>query len=146
MLRDRLAHRLARARVLERVVGRALRQPEPLRADSRAGAVENPHGDPKALALLTEQVLGRHAAVDEEALPGRRALDPHLRLDPAHLEPGRARLDDEGRDPRVTGLGIGLGEDRVELGDSRVRDEPFRAVEDVLVAFPPRLGAHRGRV
>src|SRR5512133_629864 len=83
VLRDRLAHRLARLRVLERVVGRALREPEALCADPRPRAIEDPHGDPEALALFAEQVVRRNATVVEEQLTGRRPLDPHFRLDPA---------------------------------------------------------------
>src|SRR5205807_1513329 len=77
VLYDRLAHRLARARVLERVVGCALSEPETLCADARARAVEDAHRDPKALALLSEQVRCRDAAVVEEDLAGRRSFDPH---------------------------------------------------------------------
>ena len=46
----------------------------------------------------------------------------------------------------MPGLGIGLREHRVEVRDAGVRDEPLRAVEDVLVAVAPRGRAHRGRV
>ena len=109
-------------------------------------AVEDPHRDAEALALLAEQVLGRDAAVVEEDLAGRRALDPHLRLDPADLEARRVGLDHERGDAGVAGLGIGLGEDDVEVRDAGVGDEALAAVEHVLVALAPRLGAHRGRV
>src|SRR5215210_2602995 len=68
VLRDRLAHRLARAGVLERVIGRALREAEALRADPGPRAVENAHRDAEALALLAEQVVGRDTAVVEEDL------------------------------------------------------------------------------
>src|SRR5436190_7127535 len=146
MLRDRLAHRLTRLRILERVVRRTLGQSQPLSADARPRAVEDPHRDPEPLALLAEQVVRRHAAVVEEQLAGRRALDPHLRLDPADLEARRLRLDHEGRDARVTGRGVGLGEDDVDPGNAGVGDEPLGAVDHVLTAFEPRLGAHRGRV
>src|SRR3954465_11711308 len=146
VLDDRLAHRLAALRVLERVVGRALSEAEALRADAGPRAVEDPHRDPEALALLAEQVVGADAAVVEEDLAGRRALDPHLRLDPADLEARRVGLDDEGRDARVAGLRVGLGEDDVDVCDARVGDEAFAAVQHVLVALAPRLGAHRRRV
>ena len=46
----------------------------------------------------------------------------------------------------MPGLGVGLREDDVEVRDARVRDEALAAVEDVLVAVAPRLGAHRRRV
>ncbi len=41
---------------------------------------------------------------------------------------------------------VGLGEDDVEVGDAGVGDEALAAVEHVLVAVAPRLGAHRRRV
>src|SRR5207248_478148 len=118
----------------------------PLRPDARPRPVEDAHRDPEALALLTEEIRRRNAAVVEEDLPGRRALDPHLRLDPANLETRRIRLDDERRDPGVAGRRIRLREDGVDLGHAGVRDEPLRAVQDVLVAVAARLRAHRGRV
>src|SRR5262245_44101242 len=51
---DRLSHRLSRLRVLERVVRRALGDPECLRGDHRPRAVEDAHSDPEALALLAD--------------------------------------------------------------------------------------------
>src|SRR5438105_39494 len=146
VLRDRHAHGLARLRVLERVVRRALREAEALRADPGPRAVEDLHRDPEAFALLAEQVVRRDAAVVEEDLARGRALDSHLRLDPPDLEPGRVRFDHERGDTGMAGLGIGLCEDDVEACDAGVRDEALRAVEDVIVALAPRLAAHRGRI
>src|SRR5262249_9434702 len=146
VLRDRLAHRLARLGVLERVVRRALGEAEPLRADPRPRAVEDPHRDPEAFALLAEEVVCRHPTVVEEQLAGRRSLDPHLRLDPPDLEPRRVRLDHERRDSRVAGRRAGLRDDDVEPADPTARDEPLGAVDHVLVALEPRFGAHRSRV
>src|SRR5205085_2862790 len=62
VLSDRLAHRLARLRVLERVVGSALGEPEPLRADPGTRPVEDAHGDLEAVSLLAEQVRRGDAA------------------------------------------------------------------------------------
>src|SRR5262245_48157962 len=146
VLGDRLAHRLAALRVLERIVGRALREPEALRRDPGPRAVEDPPRDLEALALLAQQVVRRDAHVVEEDLAGRRALDAHLRLDAPDLEPGRVGFDDEGGDSRVAGLGIGLREDDVQARDAGVRDEALAAVQDVRVAVEPRLAAHGGRV
>src|SRR5437870_4434150 len=56
VLADRLAHRLARLRILDRVVGGALRETETLRADSRPRAIEDSHRDLEAPALLAEQI------------------------------------------------------------------------------------------
>src|SRR5439155_2409343 len=146
VLADRLPHRLARLRILERVVGRALPDAECLSGDAWAGAVEDPHRDPEALALLAEEILGGNAAAVERELSGRRAGDAHLRLEPRDREARSVGLDDEGGDAGVAGLGIGLGTDGVEVRDARVRDEPLRAVEDVLVALAPRRRPHRRRV
>jgi hypothetical protein len=99
------SHRLARLRVLERVVGRTLRDPERLRRDPRPGAIEDPHRDPEPLALLAEQVRGRDTTAVEGQLAGRRAGDAHLRLEPGDREAGRLRLDEEGRDPCVARSG-----------------------------------------
>src|SRR6266700_2731506 len=73
VLRDRLPHRLARLRVLERVVGRSLRDTERLRRDAGAGAVEDAHRDAEAFALLAEEVGGGDAAAVERQLAGRGA-------------------------------------------------------------------------
>ena len=146
MVGDRPAERLAGAGVLERIVGRALRDPERLRSNPRARAIEDAHRDPEAVAVLTDPVLRRHPAVREEQLAGRRALDPHLRLDPPDLEPGRVRLDQEAADAAVRGLRVGLREHGVELRHARVRDEPLGAVEDVLVAVAACRRQHRRRV
>ena len=76
MLGDRLAHRLAALRVLERVVGRALREPEALRGDARPRAVEDPHRDLEALALLAEQVVGGDAQSLKKISPVVEPLMP----------------------------------------------------------------------
>ena len=43
-------------------------------------------------------------------------------------------------------LRVGLGEDRVETGDARIRDEPLRPVENVLVPVEASGRPHRRRV
>jgi hypothetical protein len=143
VLRDRLAHRLAGLRVLEREVGGALGDPQRLGGDSRPRAVEDLHSDLEPVALLAHEVRRRNAAVVEEQLAGGRALDPHLRFDAPDLETGGVPLDHEARDPRVACLGIRLGEDRVEAGHASVRDKPLRPVEDVVVPLAAGLGSHR---
>ena len=146
MLRDRLAHRLARLRIVERVVGRSLRDAERLRGDAGAGAVEDAHRDLEPLAFRPEQVRGRDATVVERELARRRPRDAHLRLEARHLEARRVGLDDERRDAGVPGGRIRLREHRVERRHARVGDEPLGAVEHVLVAVASRGRAHGGRV
>src|SRR6266540_410976 len=141
MLADRPAHRLARLRVLERVVGRALRETETLCADTRPRVVEDAHRDLEAVSLLAEQVRGWDAAVVEEDLAGRRALDAHLRLDAADLEAGRVCFENEGGDTGVAAFRIGLREHGVHVRDAGVRDEALAAVEDVLAVVQLRRRA-----
>ena len=134
-----------------RVVGRALRDPERLGRDARPRAVEDPHREPEALPLFAEEVPGRDGAVVEQELAGGGAADTHLLLQPRDGEAGRVTLDDERGDAVVAGARVGLREHRVEAGDARVRDEPLRPVQDILVALPPgrrrearRIGAGPG--
>ena len=61
-------------------------------------------------------------------------------------KPGASASTTKAEMPEWPRLGIGLGEDDVEVRDAGVGDEALAAVEHVLVALAPRLGAHRGRV
>src|SRR5439155_900993 len=104
-----------------------------LRADPGPRAVEHLHRDLEALALLADQVVGGDAAVVEEDLAGRRALDPHLRLDPPDLEAGRPRLDDEGRDAGVARARIARRADLRDLLDRDEAEQRARAEPPVLL-------------
>src|SRR5207244_7822493 len=131
---DRLPHRLPRLRILDRIVGRALRQAEALRSNAGPRAVEDPHRDLEALAFFPEKVRHRDTGVVEYQLTRRRALDPHLGLETRDRESRRVRLDDERGDSRVPCIWIRLGKHRVQLRDARIRDEPLRSIEAVLLA------------
>ena len=128
------------------VVGRALRDPERLGRDAGAGAVEDPHREPEALSLLAEEVPGRDGAVVEQELAGGGAADAHLLLQPRDGEPRCVRLDDERGDAVVAGARVGLREHRVEAGDARVRDEPLRPVQNIVVALTPGRSREARRV
>jgi hypothetical protein len=143
VLGDRLAHRLARACVLERVVRRALGDAEALRRDTGSRAIEDPHRDPEALTLFAQTVLDGNTSAVEGELAGRRSGYSHLRLEPCDLEPGCARLHEERRDPRMPSFRIGLREDGVQTRDRRIRDEALRAVEDVRVSVTSRRRPYR---
>src|SRR5439155_9759143 len=95
---------------------------------------------------FAEEVGRRHTCVVEDELARRRAFDPHLRLDAGDLESRRVRLDHERGDPCVPLIRIRLGEHRVQLRDTRVRDEPLRSIQDVLVTFAPGRRPHGRRV
>ena len=86
----------------------------------------------------TLRAFGPHPDAVEDELPGGGAGDAELLLQARHLEPGRARLDDEGRDAAMPGVGARLREDGVEPGDAGVRDEALRAVEHPAVAVRAR--------
>src|SRR5581483_6759770 len=108
VLADRLAERRTRLRVVARIVRRALGEAETLCPDPRARSVEHAHREREALPLVAQPVRGRDAAVLEEELTRRRALDPELRLDPPDLEAGGVRLDHERADAAVTRALVGL--------------------------------------
>ena len=65
---DLAAELLALLHVAGREVERALRDTERLRADERPGTVERAHRVREPLALLADQVLGRHHALVEHDL------------------------------------------------------------------------------
>src|SRR5262249_19766595 len=77
-VRDRFPELLALLRVAERVVERALRQPDHLRADADAPLVQRLDGDLVALADLAEDVRARHAAVVEDQLARAARADAEL--------------------------------------------------------------------
>ena len=105
------------------------------RRDAGTGAVEGHHRQFEALVFLAEQVLGRD--LDFVEGDGRGVGRPlaHLVLLLVDADPGEVGVDDEGADPAVTGLGVGLGVDREVVGVGAVGDEALGAADDVLVAL-----------
>jgi hypothetical protein len=68
-------------------------------------------------------------------------------LELADREAGPVGLDDERADPaRMAGVGVGDGEDHVEVRDAEVRDPVLGAVDDPRVAVAHRARAHAARV
>ena len=134
-------------RVLERVVGRALREPEPLRADLRPRAVEDRASRagsrrPPRRACSRQGRGSRRISsspVVEPLIPIFGSIRPTS-------NPGVSASTTKARDAVVAAGRIGLREDDVQMGDAGVRDEALRAVEDVVVAVAPRLAPHRGAV
>ncbi len=116
--------------------------PERLCADERPGAVERAHRVVEAATFLADQVLGRHRALVERDLTGRRPAHAQLPLELRDAEPGKRLLHHEAADPAVAGVGIGLGEHEVEVADARVRDPQLLAGQHVGVAVAHRSGTH----
>src|SRR5207237_9331890 len=87
-LADRLAELLPFPRIGDRVVERALGQPDRLRADPNPSAVERLHGDPESLAFLAETVAFVDKAIFEVDFGARRAVQPHLLEARPNVEPG----------------------------------------------------------
>ena len=116
------------------------------RRDAGTGAVEGHHRQLEALVFLAEQVLGRD--LDFVEGDGRGVGGPlaHLVLLLVDGDPGEVGVDDEGADPAVAGLGVGLGVDREVVGVGAVGDEALGAVDDVLVALLDGAGLHPGDV
>ena len=75
--------------VAGRDLERALRQPDGLRTDDRAGRVERTHRVLEPSALLADQLVGGHHRVFEHELTRRRAPHAHLVLELPDGEPGR---------------------------------------------------------
>ena len=61
-------------------------------------------------------------------------------------DPGEVGVYDEGADPAVTGLRVGLGEDGEVVGVGAVGDEALGAADHVLVALFHGLGLHAADV
>ena len=112
--------------------------------DGRAQAVEGGQPELEPLALGAETVGRRHAAVFERDLAERVRRREH---EGAHeLEPGRVGCDHERRDPFVALPPVGGGEDGVKVCDPGVRNECFRAAQDVARAVTTRGRRDRCRV
>ena len=142
-LGDRLAELLPLSRVSDRVVERALGDPQRLGGDPGAGAVEHPHRDAEALALLAEPVLGGDDHVVEVQLGGVAAADPELAVDGRRGEPGRVlHVDDEGADPLAACAGCSTCENDDGIRDSAVGDPDLRSAQDVVVSTPDGAGHH----
>ena len=65
-------------------------------------ALERPHRDREAVALVADAVRGRDADAVERQLGRRAAADAHLVLDARHREAVGRDLDDEARQPLVS--------------------------------------------
>ena len=98
----------------------------------------------EALALLADQVFGRHAAIVEMQRRG-------IRRPPAHLLQLRARqarrvaLDQQQADA-ARALTAGAHGDREIIGAHARGDEGLLAVDDVVIAVAARLGAQIGDI
>ena len=101
-------------------------------------AIRNPSpSSPRRFSAATRQSLKKISPVVEPLIPIFGSMPPDL-------EPRRARLDEERGDACMPRLGIGLGEDRVQVGDSGVRDEalgPFRTYSSPWRSAVVRIAA-----
>ena len=141
-----LAELLPLLGVGQRVVERALGDPDRLRGDGDPGVVEGAHRGLEPGALLTDHPIGRDPDVVEVDLAGGRALDAELLLRGTEGDPLIGLLDHERRDALGPLPGIGHDHHRVVVGDTCVGDPPLDAVEHPVVTVADRLGLHRDRV
>ena len=135
-------------------VERPLRLAEPAHRVVDATAAEPLLGEHEAVAGLTDQVVGRHAAVAEHGsrrgCPRRPYSTSGCAIVPMSRTismPGVPVGHDEHRRVAVRPtLGIGLGEHQHDVGHRGVGDEPLVAVDHPLVAVLRRGRADDGRV
>ena len=113
---DGLAELLAFLRVRDRVLQRAARQTDHLRADADAALVERLDRGLVALAHLAENLCFRHAAVLEEQLTRAAGPDAELVFLLADREAGAAALDEKRRDAAIARLGVHGRKDDEEVG------------------------------
>lgn len=95
-----------------------------------AADVQNVESDFMTLAALAQQVFHRDDAVLEEHLAGGGAVNAHLVLFGSQRQAGRSLLHDKGREV----LAVNLGEHREHVGEARVGDPHFLAVQDPRLA------------
>ena len=142
---DRPAELLARLRVRDRRVERALGDPDRQRTDRDPAAIEDPQERLEAAPLLAEHVRRRDARPVEDQLAGRRGMQPELVLEPPDREAGRVGGHDERAD--LGGAVVARpapGGDDVGARLAGVGDEPLAAVEHPRAAVRAVLVA-RGR-
>jgi hypothetical protein len=126
-----------------RVVERGLRDAHAARGHVDTADFERAHDVLEAPAFAAaEHLRGRYAAVVEGQLGGFNALIAELFETPARRETRRARVDEEGGDALVPGVGgdVGLGHREVDAGAVAVRHPHLLAVDDVIVAVAFRCG------
>ena len=138
-----LAELLALLHVRDRVIERALREAEHLRADADAAFVERFDRDLVALADLAEDLRLRHHAVFEHQLAGAAGADAELVFLLADRESRRAAIDDERGDAAVARIGIDVGEHDEHVRFVAVGDPQLAAVDREAVALFGGARRHR---
>ena len=89
--------------------------------------------------------VARDADLVEHDLAGRAAAQAHFVLVLGDADPPLL-LDQEARDAPPAGVGVGLGEDDVDVGDAGVGDPVLRPGQHVVVAVAHGAGPHGGHV
>ena len=132
-LATRPAELPALARVCDRRVEAALRDPDAPGAERDAAVVERRHRDLEALAELAEPRRVGDADAVEEELGGVLRAQAELALDRPRLEAGGVGRDDEARDAARPGLARAREDERVRRPRAE-RDEDLLAAEHPVVA------------
>ena len=125
-----------------RVIERALREADHLRADADAPFVERFDGDLVAAPDLAQHVRPRHAAVFQQQLARAAGADAELVFLLADGEPGKAALDEKRGDAAIARVGIHGRKDDEEVGFVGVGDPELAAGQAKLAA---RLDRARGQ-
>src|SRR6476660_7432983 len=111
-------------------------------ADIDASAVKRLHRDLEAVALVSDEIANRDAAIFEDHGGGRLAVPPPLLLLLAKREPWRALLDDDARNA-ARARPTRSNHTDINVAGAAARDKRLRAIQDVTPAIA--LGARAKR-
>ena len=111
-----------------------LGDPESLRGNADAAAVQCGHCDLEALPEPAEEIFLRHPDMVEDEFRRSGRTDTHFVIMVAEGEAGHAFFKDEGTDAAGPRFRISYGKDNVDIGFSAVCDEDLVAVQDPVLA------------
>ena len=140
---ERAAELLALLGVGHRRVHAALADAHAARGHAEAARVQRGHRHLEALADLAEQRVVGHLDAVEEQLRGVRGAQAELAVDRGRGEALGVGGHQEGGQPPVPWLGVGLGEDQRDLGVVAHRDPLLLAVDAPAAVDLARRGSSR---
>ena len=124
---------------MRRVLPRAARDAQHLRADADAAFVQSFNGNLVTLADFSEHVLLGNFAIFQNQFASGRGADAQLVFFLADRESGKILFDDESGDALVPSRRITRGEEHEDSSFLGIGDPQLAAVENVIAAFEFRL-------
>ena len=141
-VRDAMAERTPLQRVFPRDVVGGLGDPERLRRNADAAAVQRGHRHPEAAVLFVEQTIAAHTCAFDDDVVRHRGVQSQLLLVPRHAHVLGVE-DERAHSARSLGVRVGAREQEKRSGMTAVRDPLLRAVEHPAVAVRLRPRAER---